>query len=340
MFFQRKLGIDLGTANTLIYLAKKGIVLNEPSIIAFNNRTNKIISVGSQAKKIFSRAPAHITAVYPLNNGVISDFELAQEMLRSFLGKISSFSLRNLIVATIPTNLTEVERKSIEDLFKGLGAFSVYLVLQPIAAGLGANLDIKESQGYLIVDLGAGATDISLLSSEGRVVSQREKSGGNKFDEEIIEFIKAEFGLIIGKIMAEQAKIAVGSAMPQAEKLETVVRGRDLASGLPKEIVLRSSHIRLVLQKTLEGLAEKIKEVIEKAPVELVGDIYKNGIYLCGGGALLRGIDEFFQKALSINISIVEDPLGCLARGTGIIIENFGKHKNLVELFPREEIKL
>ena len=328
--FQKNIGIDLGTANTRVYLANKGIVLNEPSIVAFNNRTNRIISVGQEARKMFSRTPAHISAIKPLIHGVISDFDITQEMIRQFFKKTMPWSLATRIIVSIPTNLTEVEQKSVEDIFKNAGASSVFLVPQPVAAALGSRLEINEPTARLIVDIGAGVTGVAILSLNGLVVSERLKVAGDQFDEDIIKFIRDEFKLIIGEPTAEEIKIGVGSAVPQSEKLEVVARGRDLSSGLPKEIIIKDSQIRVALHRSLQALVETIKKVIETAPAELVGDIYKNGLYLCGGGSLLRGIDEFFRKEIAVNVQIVDDPLTCLVRGTGLIAENFDQYRDLL----------
>ncbi|MEK7624359.1 MAG: rod shape-determining protein [Patescibacteria group bacterium] len=326
--FQKNIGIDLGTANTRVYLANKGIVLNEPSIVAFNNRTNRVISVGHEAKKMFSRTPVHISAIKPLVNGVISDFDIAQEMIRRFLSKTTPWSLATRIIASVPTNLTEVEQKSVEDIFKNAGASSVFLVPQPIAAALGSRLEINEPSARLIIDIGAGVTGVAILSINGLVVSERLKIAGDQLDEDIIKFVRDEFKLMIGGPTAEEIKIGVGSAIPQSEKLEVVARGRDISSGLPKEIIVKDSQVRSAIHRSLRALQETIKKVIEAAPAELVGDIYKNGIYLCGGGSLLRGIDEFFRKEIAVNVQIVDDPLACLVRGTGLIAENFDQYRD------------
>lgn len=329
-FFQKNIGIDLGTANTRIYLGNKGIVLNEPSIVAFNNRTNRVIAVGQEARKMFSRTPLHISAIKPLVNGVISDFDITQEMIRQFLKRTTPWSFATRIIASIPTNLTEVEQKSVEDIFKSAGANDVRLIPQPVAAALGSRLEINEPTARLMVDIGAGVTGIAILSLNGLVVSERLKIAGDQFDEDIIKFVRDEFKLLIGEPTAEEIKIAVGSAIPQSEKLEALARGRDLSSGLPKEILIKDSQIRACLHRSLRAIIDAIKKVIESAPAELVGDIYKNGIYLCGGGSLLRGIDEFFRKEIAVNVQIVDDPLTCLVRGTGLVAENFAKYKDLL----------
>jgi rod shape-determining protein MreB len=329
-FFQKNIGIDLGTANTRIYLGNKGIVLNEPSIVAFNNQTNRVIAVGQEARKMFSRTPLHISAVKPVVNGVICDFDITQEMIHQFLKRTTPWSLTTRIIAAIPTNLTEVEQKSVEDIFKSAGANEVYLISQPVAAALGSRLEINEPTARLIVDIGAGVTGIAILSLNGLVVSERLKIAGDQFNEDIMKYIREEFKLLIGEPTAEEIKITVGSAMPQSEKLEALARGRDLTNGLPKEILIKDNQIRTATHRSLRAIVETIKKVIESAPAELVGDIYKNGLYLCGGGSLLRGIDEFFRKEIAVNVQIVDDPLACLVRGTGLVAENFEKYKDLL----------
>jgi len=328
--FQKNIGIDLGTSNTRIYLGNKGIVLNEPSIVVFNNRTNRVIAAGQEAKKMLSRTPQHISAIKPLMNSVISDFDIAQEMISQFLKRNTPWSFATKIITSIPTNLTEVEQKSVEDIFKNAGANEVYLVSQPVAAALGSRLEINEPTARLIVDIGAGVTGIAILSLNGLVVSERLKIAGDQFNEDIIKFIREEFKLMIGEPTAEEIKLAVGSAVPLSERLETMARGRDLTTGLPKEILVKDNQIRTAIHRSLRTMVETIKNVIEVAPAELAGDIYKNGIYLCGGGSLLRGIDEFFRKEIVVNVQIMDDPLNCLVRGTGLVAENLQKYQDLL----------
>jgi len=337
-FVHKKIGIDLGTANTLIYLEKKGIVVREPSLIAFNNLSQKIIDVGSGAKKLFSKTPAHITAISPIKNGVISDFELAKEMLKRFFDRLP-FSFTISAISAIPLGLTEVERKATEDVLKESGCSSVYFVYQPLAVALGARIKLDQPEAYLFVDIGAGCTSISLLSANGIVQGKRIKIGGQRLNEEIIQFIKSEFNLSIGQRTAEEAKIKIGEAVPLGQKLEMDIRGKDVTSGLPRETIVKDSHIRTAISSVLFELVEEIKDLIESSPAELVGDVYKNGVYFSGGTCFLRGIDEFFRKHLGLKVVIVDDPLGCLVRGTGLIAENFSKYKDLLEISPKNEIK-
>lgn len=331
------IGIDLGTANCLIYVKGKGILINEPSVAAINTKTNQILAVGEEAKKMLGRTPGHINVIRPLVGGVISDFEMSREMLRSFLKKlnqqnIGKWGFRKAIIA-IPNDLTEVERKSAEDAAVSAGCSNVYLVESPIVAALGAGLNIENPEASLIVDIGGGTTDIAVISMNGIVTSKTLKIAGDRFNEEIIKFIRDEFKLVIGDLTAEYIKIAIGSALPLDEKLEIVVRGRDLSTGLPKEIIIKNSQIRIVLARLLKQIIESIVEVIEQTPPELVGDMLGKGIFLCGGGAMLRGLDEAIKRELGIEAKIVEEPLMCVGRGLGKIIDNFENYKNIVANF-------
>ncbi|MEK7212058.1 MAG: rod shape-determining protein [Patescibacteria group bacterium] len=333
--FFKDVGIDLGTSNSLIYLKNRGLVVNEPSVAAVNMKTSQILAVGEEAKKMLGRTPAHINVIRPLVNGVISDFEMTREMLRHFLRRLRSkglslASFRRGILA-IPNNLTEVERKSVEDAAMDAGCAKVYLVEEPVAAALGANLPIDLPIASLIIDIGGGTTDIAVISMGGTVVSRTLKVAGDKWNDDIIRFVRDEFKLAIGEPTAEYAKIAVGSAIPLDEKMETAIRGRDLGSGLPREVIIKNSHIRAALAKSLRSITDSVLEVMEATPPELVGDTLKQGIYLCGGGALLRGLDELIEKETSVNTQVVDDPLTCVARGLGQIVDTFERHREILD---------
>jgi len=337
--FKKNIGIDLGSDTTQIYLAGEGIVVNESSIVAFNNQTNRVIAVGQEAKKMLSRTPAHITALRPIVNGVIADFDMAKEMIRQFLKRDKlPRSLLTQVVVSVPTNLTEVERKSVEDLLKETGANRVYLIEQPLAAAFGSHLEVNKPTAYLIIDIGAGTTDMAVISLNGIVVSKRLKIGGSYFNQEIIKAVKDEFKLNIGGPTSEEIKINAGSAVPQSEHLEIMVRGRDISTGLPKEIAIKDTQVRLWLSRSLKLLVDAIKDLIEITPPELVGDVYKNGIYCCGGDSLLRGIDKVFQKEIGVTVRIVDEPLTCVARGTGIIIENLDQYRHLLSTFSHSKL--
>ncbi|MEK7181488.1 MAG: rod shape-determining protein [Patescibacteria group bacterium] len=331
--FLKDVGIDLGTANSLVYLKGRGILVNEPTVVAINNKTNQILAVGDEAKRMAGRTPVHISVIRPLKDGVISDFEMAQEVIRQFLRRLSHnsvFSYRRGIVA-IPDNLTEVERKSVEDVVLNAGCSKVYLIESPVAAALGANLPIHLPTASLIVDIGGGTTDIAVISMGGTVVSRTLRVAGDKFNEDIINFVRDEFKMAIGEPTAEFAKIVAGSAVPRGEKLEVSLRGRDLASGLPREVVVKDTQIRAAIGKSVKTIIETIKEVIELTPPELAGDMLKQGIYICGGGAMLRGIEDLVQRETSVASEVVEEPLMCVARGLGQLVDHFESHKPLFD---------
>jgi len=331
----RDVGIDLGTANSLIYLRGRGLVVNEPTVAAMNAKTSQILAVGEEAKKMLGRTPAHISVVRPLVGGVISDFEMTHELLRQFLRRLSKegtspFGYRRAIIA-IPNNLTEVERKSIEDAALAAGIAKVFLVEAPIAAALGADLPIDLPTASLIIDVGGGTTDIAVISMGGTVVARTLKIAGDRFNDDIVRFVRDEFKLAIGEPTAEAAKIAVGSAIPLDERIEFAIRGRDVGSGLPREVIIKNGHIRLALGKSLKTVTDAILEVIETTPPELVGDMLKQGICLCGGGALLRGLDEVIERETGVMTKVAADPLTCVARGLGQIVDGFEKHRLLLD---------
>ncbi len=339
--FKKNLGIDLGTANSLIYVSGRGIVINEPSAVAVNSKTGKVIAVGDEAKKMLGRTPLNISVIRPLVNGVISDFEMAQEILKHFLKRLSGNSMLSYYQTAVigaPADLTEVERKSVEDAVVGAGVGKAYVIESALAAALGARLPVHEPVANMIVDIGGGTTEIAIISMGGTVTVKSLKIAGDKFNDDIMRFVREEFHLAIGEPTAEELKISIGSAIPLEEKLEMSVRGRDLASGLPKEVVMKDSHIRAALAKSLRGIVEAVRNVIEVSPPELVGDILKRGIHMCGGGSLLRGIDQLVSKELSVVTHVVDDPLTCVARGTGLAVENLEKYSYILDnpLKPKE----
>lgn len=329
----KDIGIDLGTANSLIYLKGKGIVVNEPSVAALNAKTNHILAVGDEAKKMLGRVPPHINVVRPLVNGVISDFEMTEEMLRHLLSrpKANAMTSYRRAVLAIPNHLTEVERKSVEDAALNAGCAKVYLVESPTAAALGAGLPINVPSASLIVDIGGGTTDIALISMGGTVASRTLKTAGDKFNDDIIRFIQEEFHVAIGEPSAEFAKIAVGSAIPLDERMEVPIRGRDMTTGLPREIGLKNTHVRAAIGKSLRTIVDAVREVIEETPPELAGDVLRHGITLCGGGALLRGLDELLEKETGVTVNVADDPLTCVARGLGQMIDDFEAHRELLD---------
>ena len=329
----RDIGIDLGTANSLIYVKGQGVIVNEPSVAAMNTKTNRILAVGDEAKKMLGRTPSHINVVRPLVNGVISDYEMTEEMLRHLLnrGKSNSFSSYRRAILAIPDNLTEVERKSVEDAALGAGCSKVYLVESPVAAALGAGLPIAVPEANLIVDIGGGTTDIAVISMGGTVVSRTLKIAGDHFNDDITRFLRDEFQLAVGEATAEYTKIAVGSAIPLDERLEIPVRGRDMATGLPREVIIKNTHARVALSKSLRSIADAIHETIEATPPELAGDVLRHGIVLCGGGALLRGFGDLIERETGVPVTIAHDPLTCVVRGLGQMIDDFESHRELLD---------
>jgi rod shape-determining protein MreB len=324
--FSHDLGIDLGTKNTLVYVSDKGIVINEPSVVAINKRTNEILEVGEAARKMVGKTPGHIEAIKPLVDGIISDFEVTEKMLKYFINKVhqENFVLlaRPRVVIGIPLDLTEVEKKAVEDAAKSAGARKVYLIDEAMATAIGARLPVTEATATMIVDIGGGTTEIAVISLGGVVTWKSLKAAGNEFDNNIIEYIREEFNILIGEQLAESIKIAVGSAVPLPTPSEIEVRGRDLLTGLPKALMVSDKQIREALNRTVVKIIENIKTILETTPPELVSDIYERGLFLSGGGALLRGLDQAISAATRIPVKIVDDPLTCVARGTGILLGN------------------
>jgi len=323
--FSQDMGIDLGTASTLVYVSGKGIIINEPSVVAVNQKTGQIVAIGNDAKNMAGRTPAHIRVIRPLVEGVISDFETTEEMLAYFIRKVNrnKFLSRPAIVIGIPTNVTEVETRAVRDAAKNAGSRKVYIVEQPMAAAIGAKCPIHEPIGNIIVDIGGGTSDIAVISLKGIVVSKSLRIAGDRLDQNIIQYVRDEFKLLIGEKTAEDVKMAIGSAMTiKGQDMEATIRGRDLITGLPREVAVTDGDIREAISKSLRSLANAVKEVIEETPPELISDIMHRGIILVGGGSLLKGLSEYLEKETKIPVYVAEDPLTVVARGMGIILEN------------------
>ncbi|MBI3274104.1 MAG: rod shape-determining protein [Candidatus Colwellbacteria bacterium] len=333
-YFSHDIGIDLGTANTLVYVRGRGIVINEPSVVAVNQKTKHIVAIGAEAKRMVGRTPAYITATRPLVAGVVSDFEVTEEMLRYFIRKVheKSFSpiARPRVVIGIPSSITEVEKRAVEDAVKNAGAREVYLVEEPMAAAMGVRLPVQEAVGSMIVDIGGGTSDIAVISLGGIVVSKDLKIAGDKFNEDIMRFARDEFKLLLGERTAEDIKIAIGSARELENPIEAMMRGRDLVTGLPREIVVDDSDVRRALRHSIFVLVNAIKATIEETPPELVADIMHRGITLVGGGSLLRGLGDLIFEESKIPVKIAEDPLTAVVRGTGIVLEDIDAVKDVL----------
>ena len=324
--FSHDIGIDLGTANTLVYVRGRGIVINEPSVVAINQKTGQIVAIGEEAKRMVGRTPAHIVATRPLVAGVVSDFEVTEEMLKYFIRKVHEkvFSVlaRPRVVIGIPSGVTEVEKRAVEDAAKNAGAREVYLVEEPMAAAIGVRMPVQDAVGSMIVDIGGGTSDIAVISLGGIVVSKDLKIAGDKLNEDIIRFARDEYKLLLGERTAEDIKIAIGSAHELPDSLESPMRGRDLVTGLPREVIVDDSEIRRAMRHSINILVNSIKAAIEVTPPELVADIMHRGILLVGGGALLRGLDILIQDETKVPVKVADDPLTAVARGTGIILED------------------
>ncbi|RJO59268.1 rod shape-determining protein [Candidatus Parcubacteria bacterium] len=334
--FSKDLGIDLGTSSTLVYVKGKGIMINEPSVVAVNTRTQQILAVGTEARKMVGKTPSHIIAAKPLVDGVISDFEVTEKMLRYFVEKVhkEGFTLipRPRVVIGIPLGVTEVERKAVEDAALHAGAREVYLIEQPMAAAIGSRLPIQDASGNLIIDIGGGTTDIAVISLGGVVTWRSLRTAGNALDNSIIQYCRSHFNLLVGERMAEEIKISIGTATEENDALETKARGRDLITGLPKEITITGQHVREALSRSLGILVENIGSVIESTPPELVADIHQRGVLLTGGGALLRGLADLIQREIKIAVHVADDPLTAVVRGTGIVLEDLDSLKTILVL--------
>lgn len=332
------IGIDLGTANTLVYVRGRGIVISEPSVVAINKKTKEILAIGEEAKRMVGRTPAHIVAIRPLVDGVISDFEVTEQMLRYFFDRVhqEKFSLlpRPRVVIGIPHSVTEVERRAVEEGAINAGAREVYLIEEPIAAAIGVRLPIQEASGSMIIDIGGGTTEVAVISLGGVVASRSLRVAGDEMNEEIVQYARDKFNLIIGERTAEEIKIRIGSAIEMRDKLEAPIRGRDLVSGLPKELIVNDSQIREALKKPINSILESVKVTMEETPPELLADIMEKGIVLAGGGALLRGLDKKIAQETLTAVHIADDPLTAVVRGTGLVLEDLDMLSGV--LLPKE----
>lgn len=326
------IGVDLGTYSTKIYVKERGMIDEVPTVIAFNRRNRTIIAIGEEAKKMIGRNPAHIEVIRPVLRGVVTHFDEALIFLEEILEKIKReyFSLRgNLLVIGIPLDLTEVQKKGVIDVGHGTGAREVYLIEEPLAAALGANLDVEEAKGILICDIGGGTTDIALISMGGVVLGKSIRIGGDTFNESIISYLKSKYGLLIGEGQAEEAKIKIGSILPRPGQ-NFLLKGRDILTGLPKDLLFTSQDLRESISENLEDISLTLKDIINLTPPDLLGDITNAGIYLSGGGSLIEGISNFLEKETKLKINFVEEPKYAVIRGIGKILEDFNHFKKLL----------
>jgi rod shape-determining protein MreB len=332
-YFSHDIGIDLGTVNTLVLVKGKGIAIREPSVVAIHKKTHQVLAIGTEARRMLGRTPQTIEAVRPLKDGVISDFDTTEAMLRHFIRLVhqnytgsASVKLpkvpRPRVVVGIPSGVTEVERRAVQDAALSAGARLAYLIEEPMAAAIGAGLPIEEPEGTMIVDIGGGTTEIAVISLGGMVINRSLRVAGDELDQDIVNYMRMRYGLLIGEKTAEEVKISIGSASPLKQEKETVVRGRDLASGLPKSLKISSVEVREALMPTINQIITAISEVLEETPPELLSDILERGITLAGGGALLRGLDAKISEESKIPVWVAEDPLTTVVRGCGKVLDD------------------
>ena len=333
MAFNKSIGIDLGTANTLVFMKGKGVIMREPSVGAVDTKNDTVKYVGVEAKEVIGKTPGSISVVRPLKDGVIADFDVTAAMLRIFIKRAcgSSLLFKPTVIICIPSGVTEVERRAVRDASTNAGAGTVMIIEEPMAAAIGAGLPIQEATGSMVVDIGGGTSDVAVISLNGIVASKNVRTGGDEFDRNIINYIKRKFNLLIGERTAENIKIEIGTAYKLDEELTLEVKGRNLINGLPKNAVISSEDIREALSESLDKIVEAIKETLERTPPELAADIIDRGITLTGGGALLRGMDKLVSSETGIDVHIAETPLDCVANGTGYVLDHMDVLKDVLE---------
>ena len=321
-YFSNDIGIDLGTANTLVYVKDRGIVLREPSVVAIQQGSNRVLAVGEEAKRMLGRTPGNIVAIRPMKAGVIADFEVTEAMLRYFIRKAHNrkWVVRPRIIISVPSGITEVEKRAVKDSATHAGAREVYLIEEPMAAAIGVGLPVQEPAGNMIVDMGGGTTEVAIISLAGIVLSRSVRVGGDEMDEAIVQYLKRVYNLMIGERTAEEIKITIGSAYPLGEELSMEVKGRDLVAGLPKTLTITSEEIREALQEPVAAIVEAIRITLERCPPELSSDLVDRGVVLAGGTSQLRGMDKLIAEQTGLPVHVAEDPLSAVAEGTGVVL--------------------
>lgn len=319
------IGIDLGTANTLVYVKGRGIVINEPSIVAINQKTGQVVAVGTQAKDMLGRTPTHIHAVKPLVDGVISDFEVTEQMLSYLLNKAQARNPKMLgprVVVGVPSGITSVEVRAVRDATKEAGAREVHIIEEPMAAAIGIGLPVQSASGSMVIDIGGGTTDIGVVSLGGLVSSKNVRIAGDRLNSDIIAYVRNEFKILIGEKTAEVVKIAVGSVAREPSPLSATVRGRDLITGLPREVIVTDADVRNAIAHSIEELVDAVKGILETTPPEVLSDVMQRGVALAGGGAMIRGLDDLLSEALGMEVKIAPDPLTAVVRGTAVVLDD------------------
>jgi rod shape-determining protein MreB len=327
------ISIDLGTANTLVYVKGKGIVLDEPSVVAVEKGTHNVIAVGKEAKRMLGRTPGEIEAIRPMKDGVIADFEVTEDMLKVFIQRVIKkkfFYYRPRIIISVPSGITEVEKRAVRQSAENAGAREVFLLPEPVSAAIGVGLPVHEPSGNMVIDIGGGTTEIAVIALWGIVCNTSIRVAGDEMDEAIVQYMKKTYNLLIGDQTAEHIKMDIGSAFPLKEETEMEVKGRDLVGGIPKTVKIQSEEIREALQEPVTSIVQGVKQSLEMTPPELAADIVDKGIVMTGGGSLLRGLDSLLREETNLPINVVEDPLTCVVLGTGMILENFPKYQKVV----------
>ena len=329
MGFRMDIGIDLGTASVLVYIKGKGIVIQEPSVVAIDTNTNKILEVGEEARKMLGRTPGNIVAIRPLRDGVISDFDITEKMLKYFIKKaVGNSMVKPRVIICVPSGVTEVEKRAVLEASNNAGAKKTYLIEEPVAAAIGAGLDITKPSGHMIIDMGGGTTDIAVISLGGIVVSRSIKVAGDKCDEAIVRYVRKKYNVMIGLRSAEDLKINIGTAFPVEEERYMEVRGRNLVTGLPVNLTISSSDLLEAMEETITSIADAVHSVLEKTPPELAADISEKGIVMTGGGCLVHGLDKLISKRTGLDVTIAEDAVSCVAKGTGQSLEQMDSLKD------------
>ncbi len=328
------IAIDLGTANSLVYVRGRGIIISEPSVVAVNQKTGQVLAIGEEAKRMVGRTPAYIVATRPLVSGVVSDFDVTEQMLRYFIEKAYKrnfiFNLRPRLIVGIPVGVTEVEKKAVQDAGKSAGARVVYLIEEPMASAIGVRLPVQDAGGNFVIDIGGGTTEVAVISLGGVVVARSLRVAGDKLNEDIIKFAQEEYKLLIGERTAEEIKINIGSASPLDEKLEMPIRGRNLVTGLPEEIIMTDKDARKAMERSVREIVTAVKTTVEETPPELLADIMSKGIHLMGGGSLLKGLDRLITEETKIETKVSDDPLTAVARGAGFVLENIDELQDVL----------
>jgi rod shape-determining protein MreB len=331
-FISSDIGIDLGTANTLVFVRGQGIVLNEPSVVAVEKATGKVLAVGSAAKEMLGRTPGEIAAIRPLKDGVIADFEISEKLLSDFIRRVirHRYLMKPRILISVPSGITEVEKRAVRDSAENAGAREVYLLQEPMAAAIGVGLPVDQPSGIMVIDIGGGTSEIAVIALNGIVNNISIRIAGDEMNEAIIMYLKKNYNLLIGELTAEEIKIRIGSAFPMEKEISLEIKGRDLVAGVPKNLKLSSVQVRESLVEPIDRIVEAVRQSLEKTPPELASDILDRGIILTGGGALLKGLDKRLRQETNLPVNIAEDPLTCVVRGTGMVLENMQQYSKVL----------